>query len=124
MKLSTEIYTRFVKESKQFYCQYFGFRVKQEMEGFVVLQHTKNPEYELLFCEPNSPFVHEIFYPEFQGKGVLFQMEVNDVEKEFERLQESSLNITLPLIEEPVNGKHFTVTDPSGIIVDIVEFKE
>lgn len=46
------------------------------MEGFVVLQHAEQPEYELLFCEPESSFVHDIFHPEFQGKGILLQIEV------------------------------------------------
>src|SRR5690554_1758367 len=91
MKLSTEIYTPFVEQCKQFYCRFFGFRVKFELEGFVVLQHQQKPEYKLLFCVPDSPFVHELFHPRFEGNGVLLQMEVANVEKEFSRLK--SLNL-------------------------------
>lgn len=122
MRLSTEVYTTKVQESKQFYCTYFNFEVKLELEGFVVLQHTRKPEYELLFCVPDSPFVQEIFHPSFCGKGIIFQMEVEDVEQEYKRVKAANLPITLELIEEPVNGRHFTVTDPNGIHVDIVQY--
>ncbi len=123
MKLSTEIYTSKVLESKEFYCKYFEFDVKLEVEGFVVLQHKNHPEYELLFCIPNSPFVNELFHPEFQGKGVLFQMEVKNVKEEYHKLTKLGIEIKLPLVEEPINGKHFTVIDPNGIPIDVVEFK-
>jgi catechol 2,3-dioxygenase-like lactoylglutathione lyase family enzyme len=124
MKWSTEIYTSKVEASKQFYCKYFNFKVKLELEGYVVLQHKDQPVYELLFCIPNSSFVEEIFHPEFQGKGVLFQMEVDNVAKEYEKLNELGLEIKLPLVDEAVNGKHFTVVDPNGILVDVVEFEK
>lgn len=121
MKWSTEIYTNKVQESKAFYCNYFDFKVKLEIDGFVVLQHRKQAEYELLFCVPNSPFVNKLFHPPFQGKGILFQVEVDNVEQEYKRLKKLGLTIKLPLVEEPVNGKHFTVIDPNNIPVDIVE---
>ena len=124
MKISSEIYTSHVTESKMFYTDYFGFEVKLEMEGFVVLQHPQNQMCELLFCVPNSPFVHPIFHPEFQGKGVLFQFEVENVDQEYERLQMAQVPIAVPLVEEEVNGRHFTVIDPNGILVDIVSFPE
>jgi len=122
MKWSTEIYTSKVVKSKEFYCKYFDFIVKFEVEGFVILQHQQKLEYELLFCIPNSPFVNELFHPEFQGVGVLFQMEVDNVEKEYEKMKKLGIPIKIPLVEEPVNGKHFTVMDPNNIPIDIVEF--
>ena len=124
MKWSTEIYTSKVRESKEFYSNYFNFEVKVEMEGFVVLQHSQNSAYELIFCIPNSPFVDPIFHPEFQGQGVLFQMEVADVEEVYYDLVKKGIEIRLDLVNEPVNGKHFAVLDPNGIAVDIVEFEK
>lgn len=122
MKWSTEIFTTKIDESKEFYCKYFGFAVKFELEGFVILQHLKHPAFELLFCVPDLPFNHELFHPAFQGQGVLFQMEVDDVATEYERIKKLGLPIRIPLVDEPVNGKHFTVVDPNNIPVDIVEF--
>ncbi len=122
MKLSTEIYTSKVLESKAFYIEHLGFELKLEQEGFVVLKHRDNPEYELMFCVPHSPFVHPIFHPEFQGNGVLFQFEVDNVEQEYQRVQASDLPIAVELVNEEVNGYHFTLVDPNGILIDIVTY--
>lgn len=122
MRLATEIYTKKVQESKEFFCTFFDFKVKFEAEGFVVLQHRINTAYELLFCIPNSPFVNEIFRPEFKGQGIIFQMEVEDVENEYRRILAARIPIELELIEESINGKHFTIKDPNGIYIDIVQY--
>lgn len=121
MRLGFEIYTTKVLECKEFYTQYFGFSVKVEMEGFVVLQHSKYQYYELLFCIPNSPFVHPIFHPEFTGKGAILQMEVDNVESEYKRIKAKDIQIVVSLVNEPVNGFHFTIQDPSGLLIDIVQ---
>lgn len=75
-----------------------------------------------MFCEPNSSFVNEIFHPPYSGRGLIFQIQVKNVESEYQRLQSESVPIVLRLVEEPVNGKHFTIADPNGILIDIVEF--
>mgnify|MGYP002713092810 CR=1 FL=1 len=124
MKVSTEIYTSKVTKSKLFYTEHFDFEVKLEMEGFVVLQNRTEPAYELLFCVPNSPFVHPIFHPEFQGQDVLFQFEVENVEQEYARLKRSDLPIAVDLVDEEVNGRHFAIIDPNGTLIDIVSFSK
>jgi hypothetical protein len=122
MKLGFEIYTSKVLECKVFYTRYFDFLVKQEIEGFVVLQHKINAECELMFCVPNSPFVNPLFHPEFNGQGAIIQMEVDDVIKEYIRIGRLNIPVQIPLIKEPVNGHHFTIKDPSGLLIDIVQY--
>lgn len=122
MKLSTEIYTRRVEESRNFYVRHFNFGILREAEGFVVLRHNINTAYELMLCEPDSPFVNEIFHPEFSGRGIIFQMEVDDVRAEYERIKGLPVPVVLHLISESVNGTHFTVQDPNGILIDIVQY--
>lgn len=122
MKMSFEIYTSKVQECKQFYTQHFNFGVKFETAGFVVLQHSIFKQYELMFCIPCSPFVNPLFHSSFNGKGALLQMEVSNVEEEFERVKERNIPILIPLIAEPVNGYHFTISDPGGLLIDIVQF--
>lgn len=122
MKLSFEIYTSKVLECKEFYVQHFDFAVKFEVDGFVVLKHKTNPHYELMFCVPNSPFVNPLFHPEFNGKGAIIQMEVEDVEKEYKEIKDKGIQIKISLVNEPVNGHHFTIQDPSGLLIDIVQY--
>ena len=121
MRLATEIYTQKVRESKEFYCQHFNFKVKFEMSGYVIIQHREHTAYELLFCVPNSPFVNKIFQAEFHSKGMIFQMEVENVVSEYERIRQSDIPVIIGLVSEPVNGEHFTIIDPNGIYIDIVE---
>lgn len=123
MRFAIEIYTDSVSESQAFYCDTFNFKVKYEIDGFVIIQHKENPAYELLFCIPNSPFVNEIFRQKFYGKGMIFQMEVNNIQMEYDRIKNLNIPITLDLTDEPVNGKHFTITDPNGIYIDIVQIR-
>lgn len=122
MRLAPEVYTPKVQECKAFYCKHLGFTVKTELEGFVVLQHAKDTAYEILFCVPDSPYVDPIFRPAFSGQGLIFQIEVDDAAAEYERLKQAGVPIALPLKQEEVNGKHFTITDPNGILIDIVQF--
>ena len=122
MRLSTEIYTRKVKESRDFYINNFNFEIKKQAEGFVVLQHKTSPAYELLFCIPGSPFVNKLFHPEFSGKGIIFQMEIDNAEAGYHRVKTLKIPIVLELVTEPVNGTHFTIQDPNGILIDIVQY--
>jgi predicted enzyme related to lactoylglutathione lyase len=122
MKLSTEVYTSKVRESRDFYSKYFNFITKLETDGFVILQHKVHTAYEILFCVPNSPFVNEIFRPEYTGQGIIFQMEVEDIEKEYDRIKDMGVPIVLDLVSGSVNGKHFTIKDPNGILIDVVQY--
>ncbi len=121
MRFAPEAYTTKVNESRAFYCDHLGFEVKTEAEGFVVLRHATDKAYQILFCEPDSPFVQPIFRPAYNGQGLIFQIEVNDVDAEYERLQREGVPIALPLVDEEFNGRHFTITDPNGILIDIVQ---
>ncbi|MEM8967974.1 MAG: VOC family protein [Bacteroidota bacterium] len=122
MKVSTEIYTYNVEACERFYINHLGFKVKSKAEGFVVLQHIKHPEYELMFCVPDSPFVHPAFHPEFNGRGVIIQMEVEQVEQEYRRMRSKGLEIIVDIVKEEFNGHHFTIKDPSGLLIDIVNY--
>jgi catechol 2,3-dioxygenase-like lactoylglutathione lyase family enzyme len=122
MKLSFEIYTSKVLECKEFYTKHFNFEVKLEIEGFVILQYRINSHYELMFCVPNSPFVNPLFHPEFNGQGAIIQMEVDNVKAEYDRIKKLKVPIKISLVDEPVNGHHFTIQDPCGLLIDIVQY--
>lgn len=122
MRLSVEIFTGKVDECKDFYLNYFNFKVKSKAEGFIVLQNKSKPVYELMFCVPNSPFVNSIFHPEFNNKGVILQFEVDNVVEEYYRIKNLGIPVLIELVEEPVNGSHFTISDPSGLLIDIVSY--
>lgn len=122
MRLATEIYTPHVRACRDFYVDFFGFAVELEAEGFVVLRPREAPTGpQLLFCLPNSPFVQPLFHPAFAGQGVLLQWAVADLDAEYGRLRQLAAPIVLAMIEEPFNGRHFTLRDPAGLLVDVVQ---
>jgi uncharacterized glyoxalase superfamily protein PhnB len=120
MKMSLEVYTQCVKDAQLYYENHFNFVTTLEAEGFVVMKNRNEPLYELMFCVPDSPFVDKIFHPEYNGKGVLIQFTVSDIEAEYRKAKENSLNIALDLVTEEFNGTHFTLLDPAGMLVDVV----
>ena len=93
MRFAPEIYTDQVTESRNFYCNNLNFKVKQETDGFIVIEHAENRAYQLLFCQPNSPFINKIFHPKFNGEGIIFQMEVDNIEQEYQRIKKLKKSI-------------------------------
>ncbi len=93
------------------------------MEGFAVLVHPHNPACELYLCVAESPFVDPVFHPAYSGKGLIFQVEVDDVDRLYKQATQHKTPVVLGMTEDPGNGRHFAMKDPNGIIIDIVEFK-
>jgi catechol 2,3-dioxygenase-like lactoylglutathione lyase family enzyme len=119
MKLNAGIVTSKMKETKDFYVNTFGFGVTFENE-FYLLLHTPNKEAEISFLLPNHKSQHPLFRPAFGGKGVYLTIEVENVDKEYQRLAEKKIPIQLELKDEPWGDRHFVVVDPNGIGIDIV----
>jgi len=119
MKLNAGIVTSKMKETKDFYVNTFGFGVTFENE-FYLLLHTPNKEAEISFLLPNHKSQHPLFRPAFGGKGVYLTIEVENVDKEYQRIAEKKIPIQLELKDEPWGDRHFVVVDPNGIGIDIV----
>jgi uncharacterized glyoxalase superfamily protein PhnB len=119
MKLNAGIVTSKIKETKDFYVNTFGFGVTFENE-FYLLLHTPNKEAEISFLLPSHKGQHPLFRPAFGGKGVYLTIEVENVDKEYQRIAEKKIPIQLELKDEPWGDRHFVVVDPNGIGIDIV----
>ncbi len=123
MKVSQRFYsgiiTHKLHESKEFYTKNFGFKVAFENEWFILLYLG---EFQLGFMQPDHPSQTRIFQTEFGGKGVWFAFEVDDVDGEYRRLKALNIPITLELRDEPWGDRHFAMTDPNGIGVDVVKY--
>lgn len=122
MKLWSGVVTEKVQESKDFYVRLFGCEVIYEGEGgwFVLLQLGNS---ELGFMKPDLESQAAVFRPQYQGKGVWFAVDVDDVEAEYNRVQAMGVPIEAALRDEPWGDRHFVVVDPNGIGIDIVQRK-
>ncbi|MEU7139537.1 VOC family protein [Nocardia sp. NPDC046473] len=109
-----------IAATQRFLVDHFGYTEAIAADGFVSLTH------------PQAPLgiaVHELgltVLPEAQrhvpSQGVAIAFTVDDAAREEARLRVAGVPITLPLIEQPWGEKLFQVTDPNGVIVQVLEW--
>jgi catechol 2,3-dioxygenase-like lactoylglutathione lyase family enzyme len=102
-----------VAAAARFYREWFGFESTFEADWYVSL---KNGPWELAILDP----AHETV-PAGYGKpvaGMLLNLEVEDVDAEYARLQ--GLEIVLPIRTEEFGQRHFIVAAPDGVLVDVI----
>ncbi len=121
MKLNAGIITSKLAECKSFYTETLGFGITFENE-FYLLMHTPDKLSEISFLQPNHPTQQTIFQQEFQGKGVYLTIEVNDVDAIYKVVKSKGIPISVELRDEPWGDRHFAITDPNGIGIDIVKY--
>ena len=121
MKLNAGIITEKLAESKAFYTQVLQFGVTFE-NNFYLLLHTPNQEAEISFLLPNHPSQQPLFQKPFTQQGVYLTIEVENVDDYYYKLKEQGIPIAIDLREEPWGDRHFAITDPNGIGIDIVTY--
>ncbi|RYY28928.1 MAG: glyoxalase [Chitinophagaceae bacterium] len=121
MKLNAGIITQKLQETKTFYTKTLGFGVTFENE-FYLLLHTPGKEAELSFLLPNHPSQQPLFQKPFNGQGMYLTIEVDDVDKLYEELKQKGIKIQIDIRDEPWGDRHFAITDPNGIGIDIVKY--
>ncbi|MCC5942249.1 MAG: VOC family protein [Balneolaceae bacterium] len=121
MKLNAGIVTDKLEESKAFYSKNLGFGVTYENE-FYLLMHTPDRQAEVSFLLPNHPSQQPLFQKPFDGRGMYFTIEVDDVDSIYNNLKIKGVEIKIELRDEPWGDRHFAIADPNGIGIDIVKF--
>lgn len=121
MKLNAGIITNKFSETKKFYSEILDFGVTFENE-FYLLMHTPNHQAELSFLKPNHPTQKTIFQPAFEGKGVYLTIEVQDVDKVYEKMKNKGVKIEIEIRDEIWGDRHFAILDPNGVGIDIVTY--
>ncbi|GJH40007.1 glyoxalase [Capnocytophaga sp. HP1101] len=121
MKLNAGIITEKLAESKAFYTEVLGFGVSFEND-FYLLLHTPNGTAEISFLLPHHSSQQPLFQPPFQGQGVYLTIEVENVDEVYQSLKAKGVPIAIELRDEPWGDRHFAITDPNGIGIDIVTY--
>ena len=121
MKLNAGVITEKLAESKAFYSENLGFGVTFENE-FYVLMHTPNKQAEISFLLPNHPTQQPFFHTPYNGKGMYFTIEMDEVDSIYEELKKKGVEIKVDIRDEPWGDRHFSIEDPNGIGIDIVNY--
>lgn len=113
------ICTTRIRESRDFYTSRFGFEETFASDWYVSLRRPGPPTYELALLDPDHPTVPRAYRRPVQG--LLVNLEVDDVDAEWERLVvRDGLAPELALRDEPFGQRHFIVADPSGVLIDVI----
>ncbi len=121
MKLNAGIITSKLAETKAFYTRTLGFGVTFENE-FYLLLHTPGGGSEISFLLPDHPSQQPLFHKAFQGQGMYLTIEVEDVDKLYKELKNKGVQIEIDLRDEPWGDRHFAISDPNGIGIDLVRY--
>jgi predicted enzyme related to lactoylglutathione lyase len=110
-----------VAASADFVETHFGFTEAMSADGFVSLER---PEigFNLIFLRTGL----ETFKPErlrgHVADGLLVVFVVDNVDAEYERIQREGVPITTPIETESWGERYFQVSDPNGVVYQLVQW--
>jgi len=122
--LAPIIVTDKLQASKDFYCKHLHFEPVFEADWYVHLRSRSGVGAELALMIPDAPDQHRHLAPPFRGEGLALRFQVADVDAECERLWSAGVNLIVPLRDEPWGERHFSVLDPNGVYIDVVQMIE
>jgi catechol 2,3-dioxygenase-like lactoylglutathione lyase family enzyme len=110
-----------VVASAAFAKDHFGFSEDMADDGFVSLSR-EDAGFNLIFLRTGLA----TFKPErLRGRradGLLVVFVVDDIDREYARLQDEGVPITTPIETEPWGERFFQVTDPNGVTIQLVQW--
>ncbi|MDA8371712.1 MAG: VOC family protein [Nocardiopsaceae bacterium] len=113
------ICTSRIQESRDFYTGLLGFETTFEADWYVSLRRKGEPPYELALLDHQHPTLPAAYRT--PARGLLLNFEVEDVDAQWERLVvREGLRAELELRSEGFGQRHFIVSDPNGVLIDVI----
>ncbi|MFE2066182.1 glyoxalase/bleomycin resistance protein/dioxygenase superfamily protein [Streptomyces sp. Ag109_O5-1] len=109
-----------VMASSTFLTEHFGFREELAADGFASLTRD-DAGMNVVYLRRGLASLPED-QREDHADGVILAFVVDNLEAELARLTAEGVTITMPLREEPWGERAFQVTDPNGVIVQLVDW--
>jgi predicted enzyme related to lactoylglutathione lyase len=109
-----------VVASGAFLTSHFGFHQEMVADGFVSLTR-KDAGMNVVFLRRGLASLPDDQRDD-HADGVILAFVVDNLEAELARLIAEGVAITMPLREEPWGERAFQVTDPNGVIVQLVDW--
>jgi uncharacterized glyoxalase superfamily protein PhnB len=110
-----------VNASATFAKQYFGFSEEMSTDGFVSLSR-KDVGFNLIFLRTGLESFKPIHMRGHQADGLLIAFVVDDIDTEYARIQAEGVMITTEIETEPWGERFFQVTDPNGVVIQLVQW--
>ena len=110
-----------VSASAEFVKQHFGFREEMSADGFVSLARD-GVGFNLVFLRTGLSSLQPPSLKDQRAEGVLVAFVVDDIDAEYAKIQAAGVPITTPIQTEPWGERFFQVTDPNGVILQLVQW--
>ena len=113
-RIVPDIRSSHLDESRSFYVDFLGLKVAMDM-GFIIT-----------FVSPANPTA-QISVMRDEGASTLLpdvSVEVADVDAMHLRAVERGLEIVYPLTDEPWGVRRFYVSDPDGVIINVMTHRK
>lgn len=107
--------------SAAFVQDHFGFTQDMAADGFVSLSRD-DAGFNLIFLRTGLATFRPVEMRDHRADGLLVVFVVDDIDAEHARLQSEGVAITTPLQTEPWGERFFQVTDPNGVIIQLVQW--
>lgn len=105
-----------VEESRDFYVALLGFRVVMDMGWIVTLASPSNPTAQISLVRGQKPGAPQ--------RAVTLTIEVEDVDEVHAKAASHGHQIVYPLTDEPWGVRRFHVSDPNGVIINVMSHLE
>ena len=117
MRILTNICSDNLQQSKEFYIELLGLKVKYESDWYIQLCSADDAEIEYGIIQRD----HNLIPVEYQNtpNGMYVTFVVSDVDETYQK----ALQMNLPILQEPKNEfygqRRFLTKDPNGLLCDI-----
>ncbi|MGL5061761.1 MAG: VOC family protein [Microcoleus sp.] len=112
-----------VTASANFVKQHFGFTEQMSAEGFVSLSR-KDVGFNLIFLQTGLKTFKPIHMCGHRADGLLVVFVVDNIDEEYARLQAEGVTITTAIETESWGERFFQVTDPNGVVIQLVQWMD
>lgn len=110
-----------VAASAAFLQKHFGFSQDMSADGFVSLSRP-DAGFNVIFLRTGLESFRPDYMRDTSAAGLLVAFVVDDIDGEYRRLQTEGAQITTPLQTEPWGERFFQVSDPNGVIIQLVQW--
>lgn len=110
-----------ITASATFVKQHFGFSEEMSADGFVSLSRP-DAGFNLIFLRTGLATFKPNHMRGHRADGLLIAFVVDDIDREYTRLQAEGVTITTAIETEPWGERFFQVTDPNGIVIQLVQW--
>jgi uncharacterized glyoxalase superfamily protein PhnB len=110
-----------VMASATFVKQHFGFSEDMSADGFISLSR-QDAGFNLIFLQTGLKTFKPAQMRGHRADGLLIVFVVDDIDSEYARLQAEGVPITTEIETEAWGERFFQVTDPNGIVIQLVQW--